>query len=69
MWRLQQFRDLPEQVLAATAPHSLKSLSAAAGGVTVEWPAGVAGDPFANINTPVELAAAEARAATQMKGF
>jgi len=65
IWRLDRFRDLPARVLVGTAPHSLKSLAAAAGGVTVEWPVSAAGDPFANINTPEDMALAEARAATR----
>ena len=63
IWRLERFRDLPERVLAGSAPHSLKSLSAEAGGLVVEWPVSGDGNPFANINTPEELAAAELRAA------
>jgi len=69
LWRLARFRDLPERVLADKAPHSLKALAAEAGGVVVEWPEDPAGDPFANINTPADLAAAEARAATSATGF
>lgn len=65
IWRVAQFRDLPDRVLAGTAPRSLKSLAAAAGGVAVEWPIGKDGDPFANINLPEDLARAEARAAAQ----
>jgi len=69
IWRLAQFRDLPERVLAGTAPRSLKSLAAAAGGVTLEWPEDPAGDPFANVNTAEDLALAEARAARSAAGF
>jgi molybdopterin-guanine dinucleotide biosynthesis protein A len=68
-WRLDRFRDLPARLLAGTAPHSLKSLAAQADGVTVEWPHDPAGDPFANINTPEDLAAAEARAAGAAAGW
>jgi molybdopterin-guanine dinucleotide biosynthesis protein A len=63
IWRLGRFRDLPERVLAGTAPRSLKSLCAQAGGHLIEWPVGDAGDPFANVNTPEDLAALEQRAA------
>jgi molybdopterin-guanine dinucleotide biosynthesis protein A len=69
IWRPALFRDLPARVLAGTAPRSLKSLAAAAGGVTVEWPVGAGGDPFANVNTPEDLAHAEARAASSVTGF
>lgn len=69
IWRVERFRDLPARVLAGTAPRSLKSLAAAAGGVTVEWPMGPGGDPFTNINTPEDLALAEARVAATASGF
>lgn len=69
IWRVERFRDLPAGVRVGTAPRSLKSLAASAGGVTVEWPSGPAGDPFANINTPEDLALAEARAAAAQDGF
>jgi len=69
IWRLARFRDLPGRVLAGTAPRSLKSLAAAAGGVMVDWPAHPTGDPFANVNTPEDLALAEARASGPVTGF
>jgi len=62
IWRIAQFHDLPERVLAGTAPRSLKSLSAQAGGLTVEWPVSAGDDPFANVNTPEDLAVLEQRA-------
>jgi molybdopterin-guanine dinucleotide biosynthesis protein A len=69
IWRLAHFRDLPARVRARTAPHSLKSLAAAAGAVTVEWPVDDDGDPFANVNTPEDLALAELRLASSTAGF
>lgn len=65
IWRVARFRDLPSRMLAGTAPRSLKSLAAEAGGVMLEWPSSPDGDPFANINTPEDLARAEARAAAR----
>ena len=62
-WRVQSFLDLPRQVLAGTAPRSLKSLAARANSVTLEWPAASGGDPFANINTPAELEEMQRRVA------
>ena len=62
IWRVARFRDLPERVAAGSAPRSLKSLAAAAGGVDVTWPVTAAGDPFANVNTPADLAELEHRA-------
>jgi len=64
IWRVERIRDLPSQVLAGTAPHSLKSLAASVNAVRVEWPASAGDDPLANINTPEDLASAEARAAS-----
>jgi molybdopterin-guanine dinucleotide biosynthesis protein A len=63
IWRVARFRDLPEWVAGGTAPRSLKSLCAAAGGINVEWPVSAAGDPFANVNTPEDLAELQRRAA------
>lgn len=63
IWRIARFRDLPERVAAGTAPRSLRSLAAAAGGINVEWSASAAGDPFANVNTPEDLAELQRRAA------
>ncbi len=62
IWRIDRFLDLPARVHAGTAPRSLKSLAAEAGAVTLDWPAASAGDPFANINTPEDLAEMERRA-------
>jgi molybdenum cofactor guanylyltransferase len=69
IWRLDHLRDLPTRVVAGTVPRSLKALAATLGAVTVDWPSQPAGDPFANVNTPAELAALEARAAASVTGF
>jgi molybdenum cofactor guanylyltransferase len=69
IWRVERFRDLPQRVLGGIAPRSLKALAAEAGAVSVEWPVGPEGDPFANINTPEDLAQAEARAVAAATGF
>lgn len=63
LWRLNALRDLPARVVAGTAPHSLRRLAAEVGAVTFDWPESPDGDPFANVNTPADLAALEARAA------
>jgi molybdopterin-guanine dinucleotide biosynthesis protein A len=63
IWRVARFRDLPERVRSGAAPRSLKSLCAQAGGITIEWPQSAAGDPFANANTPEDLANLQQRAA------
>ena len=61
-WRLAAIADLPDAVRAGTAPRSLKRLAEKLGAASVSWPIGPAGDPFANANTPEELAALDARA-------
>ena len=62
IWRVSRFRDLPERVASGSAQRSLKSLAAAAGGIQVEWQVTAAGDPFANVNTPADLAELQRRA-------
>ncbi len=61
-WRLAAIAGLPDEVRAGTAPRSLKRLAESLGAASVSWPDGPAGDPFANANTPEELAALNARA-------
>ena len=63
LWRLQAIAALPQQIVAGTAPRSLKRLAAGLDAVRVAWPATASGDPFANANTPEELAALQRRAA------
>ncbi len=69
VWRVDRVRDLPARVLAGTAPRSLKALAAEAGSTTVAWPESPEGDPFANINTPEDLALAEFRTSGPATGF
>lgn len=61
-WRVAAIAGLPAEVRAGTAPRSLKRLAERLGAATVSWPIGPAGDPFANANTPEDLAALAARA-------
>ena len=61
-WRLSAIADLPARVRDGTAPHSLRRLAAALGAGHLDWPESHGGDPFANANTPADLAALEARA-------
>ena len=62
IWRLSAIVHLPGEVLAGTAPRSLKRLAARLDAPLLEWPEIAGGDPFANANTPADLAALEARA-------
>lgn len=63
LWRLSALASLPAAMAAGTAPRSLRRLAADLGAGICAWPAEADGDPFASVNTPAELAAAEARAA------
>lgn len=62
IWRLAALADLPALVRDGTAPHSLHRLAEELGASHLDWPASDGGDPFANLNTPTDLAALEARA-------
>ena len=57
LWRLSRLRDLPARIASGTAPHSLRKLAAELLATPLEWPASEP-NPFANINTPADLAAA-----------
>jgi molybdopterin-guanine dinucleotide biosynthesis protein A len=62
LWRLDAIAALPDRVWEGVAPHGLKRLAAALGARSLSWPETAAGDPFANVNTPADLAALEHRA-------
>jgi molybdopterin-guanine dinucleotide biosynthesis protein A len=62
IWRVARFVDLPAAVHAGTAPRSLKRLATSVSAVEAIWPETPAGDPFANVNTPDDLAAIQVRA-------
>ena len=61
-WRLAAIATLPADMIAGTAPHSLKRLAQSVGAIALDWSAENGGDPFANANTPADLAALELRA-------
>jgi molybdopterin-guanine dinucleotide biosynthesis protein A len=63
LWRVGRIADLASRVLSGTAPRSLKQLALELGAGSLAWPASPEGDPFANANTPAELAKLERRAA------
>jgi molybdopterin-guanine dinucleotide biosynthesis protein A len=62
IWRLASLVDLPARIVSGTAPRSLKRLAASLDAVPCAWPHDDRGDPFANVNTPEDLAALEQRA-------
>jgi molybdopterin-guanine dinucleotide biosynthesis protein A len=62
LWRVAAVTGLPSHVHAGTAPHSLKRLAIGLGATYLDWPEDHRGDPFANVNTPDDLAALAARA-------
>lgn len=61
LWRLTAFMPLVAGIAAGTAPRSLKRFAAETGARTCTWPPGPPGDPFANANTPDDLAALSAQ--------
>jgi molybdopterin-guanine dinucleotide biosynthesis protein A len=63
-WRLSALATLTADLVAGTAPHSLKRLGAALGAAFLDWPESDGGDPFANANTPEDLLALQRRAAS-----
>lgn len=67
IWRIIPLLDLPDRFASGEAPPSLKSLALATGAIEVPWPDTSPGNPFANINTPADLAAAQAHAAAMEK--
>lgn len=62
LWRIAAVAELPAEVWAGTAPHSLRRLAAGLGAAYLDWPDTSDGDPFANVNTPGDLALLNARA-------
>jgi molybdopterin-guanine dinucleotide biosynthesis protein A len=60
LWRFAALHGLPDGVRTGTAPHSLKRLMAAKKCVRLNYSA-LPQNPFANANTPEELAALSAR--------
>lgn len=70
VWRIEALADLPAQVRQNRAPRSLKALQQAMGARRVDWAAGHAENPFANLNTVADLVAlgrtARRRAASQV---
>lgn len=60
LWRFAALREVPEGVRTGTAPHSLKRLMAGKNCVRLDCSA-LPENPFANANTPEDLAALSAR--------
>jgi molybdopterin-guanine dinucleotide biosynthesis protein A len=61
LWRLDALLPLVSAVRAGSAPHSMKRFAAEMGAATCAWNVGSMGDPFANANTPDDLAALSAK--------
>ena len=57
IWQIEALQNLPEQVLADAAPHSLRALQYALGARTVDWTGSAGINPFANVNTVADLIA------------
>jgi molybdopterin-guanine dinucleotide biosynthesis protein A len=56
LWRLDAIRDLPNAVRTGNAPRSLKRLASELRSARLDYAGFVADDPFANVNTPEDLA-------------
>jgi molybdopterin-guanine dinucleotide biosynthesis protein A len=63
LWRLETLRGLPGALRAGTAPHSLNRLAERLHTARLDYAALSDEDPFANANTPEDMAILEARAA------
>jgi len=67
LWRFSAVAHLPEALRAGTAPSSLRRLATQIGVAWLDWPMGPGGNPFANANTPYELATLERCASVGMR--
>jgi molybdopterin-guanine dinucleotide biosynthesis protein A len=63
LWRIRAVAGLPAAVLSGEAPHSLKRLAESLRTVRLDYAQWCDDNPFANANTPEELADLRARAA------
>src|SRR5690606_18261389 len=57
LWRVSALDDLPARMRNGTTARSLFALADALGARHLDWPDEGGGDPFANLNTPDDLAA------------
>lgn len=57
LWRLASLEGLPARIASGRPPKGLKDIIPAARTVLLNYRAGPFGEPFANINTPADLAA------------
>jgi molybdopterin-guanine dinucleotide biosynthesis protein A len=64
VWRLARIADLPQRMATGSAVRSLRALAAELNAATLTWPDSEGGDPFANVNTPADLAELGRRAET-----
>jgi molybdopterin-guanine dinucleotide biosynthesis protein A len=62
LWRLSAIADLPARLRAGSAPRSLKRLAEGLGAARLDYAAYDSDNPFANLNTPDDLAELRARA-------
>jgi molybdenum cofactor guanylyltransferase len=62
-WRVSAIAGLADAVRAGTAPRSLRRLAEDLSADRVDFPPHLGGDPFANANTPEDLAALDQRSA------
>ena len=68
LWRLGVLAALPAEVRAGTAPRSLKRLAERLRSVRLDYATLAPQDPFANANTPQDLANLRQRGADESRG-
>ncbi|MEO6013664.1 MAG: molybdenum cofactor guanylyltransferase [Devosia sp.] len=68
LWRFAALTGLPAALRDGTAPHSLRRLADRIGATRLDYAETASADPFANANTPDDLAALRARAASEISG-
>jgi molybdopterin-guanine dinucleotide biosynthesis protein A len=68
LWRLNALKDLPSRLRNGTAPRSLKRLADDMEAVRLDYAELTPENPFANANTPDDLAVLRARAERESSG-
>jgi molybdopterin-guanine dinucleotide biosynthesis protein A len=68
VWRFGALTSLPARIIDGTAPHGLRRLIAAHNSAMLDYGGLTAENPFANANTPEDLAALRGAADTGKRG-
>jgi molybdopterin-guanine dinucleotide biosynthesis protein A len=62
LWRVAALREMPERVRIGLGPHSLRRLAGGLDSILLDYAGLAPENPFANANTPQDLAELQARA-------